>query len=67
MTQQEIEASATKFGCHCDLEPGQEPDGCVLDNGRVRDCVLAERLIENGKGRNDCAEWRRIEVRMSEK
>jgi hypothetical protein len=55
------EAYEPKYGCHCDLDPGQEPDECVLDEGRASDCVLAERLIQNGKGRDDCAEWRIIE------
>jgi len=30
-----------KFGCHCDLEPGMKPDGCVLDEGRPNCCVYA--------------------------
>lgn len=25
------ENPSVRYGCHCDLEPGMEPDGCVLD------------------------------------
>ncbi len=34
--------STVKWGCHCCLEEGQEPDGCVLDEGRPQDCVYAK-------------------------
>jgi len=47
-----------RYGCHCDLEPGQEPDGCVLDEGRPQDCVHAHAI----KRREDCSEWRPITV-----
>jgi len=30
-----------KYGCHCDLDPEMDPDGCVLDLGRPNDCVYA--------------------------
>ena len=48
-------------GCHCDLEDGQWPDGCVFDENRIEDCVYARKLHREGKGRNDCKEWRQIE------
>lgn len=47
-----------KWGCHCDLEEGQEPDGCVIDEGRPSECFFAQRLLNAGKGRDDCEEWR---------
>lgn len=31
-----------KYGCHCDLEPGMEPDGCVIDEGIPQLCVHAK-------------------------
>jgi hypothetical protein len=33
--------STASWGCHCDLDEGQKPDGCVLDEGRQQDCVYA--------------------------
>ena len=49
-----------KFGCHVDLEFGDEPDGCVLDYGNPDDCVLARTLVAAGKKREDCREWRPV-------
>ena len=42
-----------KFGCHCDLEPGQEHEGCVLDYGRREDCDNAMTLDK----RENCEYW----------
>jgi hypothetical protein len=44
-------------GCTCDLEPGQM-DECVFDGGETRDCIVAGKLVAEGKGRNDCEYWR---------
>ena len=48
------------YGCHCDLDPGEKPDKCVIDEGRPFDCTKAQILIRDGKGRNDCDEWKQI-------
>lgn len=45
------------YGCHCDLDPEQKPDGCVLDGGRVEDCVEAQHLVRQGKCKTDCKYW----------
>lgn len=45
-----------KYGCHCDLEPGMEPDGCVLDDGRPQDCIYAKK----GMRKEQCEFWRAI-------
>lgn len=50
-----------EYGCHCDLEPGMKPDGCVLDYGNANDCTHAPGLVAEGKGREDCHEWRPVE------
>ena len=50
------------YGCHCDLDPGMKPDKCVLDEGRSFDCTKAQQLLREGKGRNDCDEWKPIEL-----
>jgi hypothetical protein len=49
-----------KYGCHCDLEPGTQPDGCVFDTGNIDDCHPARTLNKTGKGRNDCEYWRPV-------
>lgn len=58
----QVEAAATKWGCHCDLGPNEQPDYCWIDRGQPDNCCLAVKLIADGKGRDDCAEWRRIEA-----
>lgn len=47
-----------KYGCHCDLEEGMEPDGCVLDYGKPEDCVYA-RLRDS---KDKCEYWKPIQV-----
>ena len=48
-----------KYGCHCDLDEGMEPDDCVLDYGEPEDCVYAPRL----RGSKDkCESWKPIQV-----
>lgn len=49
--------STAKWGCHCDLEDGQEPDGCVLDDGRPQDCVYAGRT---GATKAECQYWQPV-------
>ena len=53
-------AKTDGFACHCDLDPGQQPDGCVFDTGRTVDCMYAEKLAKESKGRNDCEYWQPI-------
>lgn len=50
-------------GCHCDLEEGMVPDGCVLDEGRPDNCVYAPRLLREGKDKTACEYWKPIEVK----
>jgi hypothetical protein len=58
-----VEALESKgFGCHCDLEPGMQPDGCVLLDGVADNCVYAQRLREEGKGPSACEYWRPIQL-----
>lgn len=46
------------YGCHCDLEPGMQPDGCVLDEGSPDDCVKARGITK----REQCDEWRPVSL-----
>ena len=43
-----------KYGCHVDLEPGQQPDGCVIDEDRPYDCIYAKQ----GMRKEQCEYWR---------
>lgn len=47
-----------KYGCHCDLEEGMEPDGCVLDYGKPEDCVYARLRGSKDK----CEYWKPITI-----
>lgn len=49
-----------KYGCHCDLEEGVEPDACVMDSGDDADCVFAEQLRKQNKDKTSCKHWRLI-------
>ena len=43
-----------KYGCYCELEPGESPDGCLIDEGRPYDCdwslanAIADTILEMG-------------------
>ena len=43
-----------KYGCHCELETGQTPGGCVIDASARHDCVHASRGIK----KEDCEYWK---------
>lgn len=49
-----------RHGCHCDLDPDSKPDGCVITDGRIGDCVRAMQLVREGKGKWSCSEWKPI-------
>lgn len=49
-----------RYGCHCDLEDGMEPDGCVLDEGRPQDCVYAGILERDGRTKEHCRYWKPV-------
>ena len=51
-------APATEYGCHIDLADDEKPDSCVIDSGRMNDCVYASRYGKDG--RKHCGEWRPI-------
>lgn len=55
-----LKLQPVRYGCHCELDPGMAPDACVFDSGDIDDCVKARGLVEQGKGKLDCDEWRPI-------
>ncbi|MFY2597007.1 hypothetical protein ACOTHJ_13785 [Achromobacter xylosoxidans] len=48
---------AGRYGCHCELPPGQMPDACVIDQGQRDNCCLAQ----DGRTRNSCEYWQPIQ------
>jgi hypothetical protein len=50
-------------GCHCDIEQGFEPDGCVLDEGNPNDCVYAMQILRKGQEKEACSYWRPIVIK----
>ena len=52
------EAGPVAYGCHCDLEPHMQPDGCVIDTGRRQDCVYAGRH----ESKEQCEYWQPIAI-----
>lgn len=52
--------STAKCGCHLDLEEGQEPDGCVLDEERPEHCIYAKHIDAKQK----CQYWRPVQVKL---
>lgn len=51
---------AEKFGCHCDLDKGQEPDDCVLDANNTSECFYAEQLVKKGQSKEQCEYWKPV-------
>lgn len=48
-----------KYGCHCDLMPGQEPDPCVTHSGDHWACAYG--VLESGRNRRSpwpCKYWK---------
>lgn len=46
--------SEVKYGCHVDLEPGQEPDDCVIDTGDLFNCIYAKESMR----KEQCKYWK---------
>jgi hypothetical protein len=47
-----------RWGCHVDLDPGQNPDACVLDTQEPDQCTHARELF-GGEGRSGCKYWQK--------
>lgn len=46
-----------KYGCYCDLKDHMEPDGCVIDDGEIHNCVYAQEDMR----KEQCEYWRPIQ------
>ena len=47
-----------KFGCHLELDPGQKPNECVIDEGTPHHCMYATNLVRDGKTKWNCPHWK---------
>lgn len=59
-----VKAEQGRFGCHCDLDPDMEPDGCVIDTD-PGECIYAKHLLKQGQSKWACQHWRIIEGKES--
>lgn len=49
------------YGCHCELDLGDHPDGCVVDYGAYGDCTHA--VLPSGRLRKSkwtCPHWKKV-------
>ena len=53
---------SVKYGCHVDLFDGVEPDDCVIDTGRLCDCIYAKE----GMRKEQCEYWRIVQTQGGE-
>jgi hypothetical protein len=51
-----------KYGCHVDLDPGMEPDGCVIDEDQPHKCIYAKA----GMRKEQCKYWRIVKPLLQE-
>ena len=58
--QPQERGEAVAYGCHCDLEPHMEPDGCVIDTGRRQDCFYARSKTNPVNKKEECEYWQPI-------
>ena len=57
VTQMAKNLPETKYGCYCDLEEGEIPDGCVIDEGKFENyCIYAKK----GMRKEQCKCWQII-------
>ncbi len=52
------QSRGVRYGCHIDLGPGEDPDGCVIDMDARTDCTRGKRH----KTREGCPYWRPIDA-----
>lgn len=48
--------SSIRWGCHVDLDPGQQPDECVISSDKHSQCVYARK----GMRPEQCEYWKPI-------
>lgn len=59
-----------EYGCHCDLEDGNRPEGCVIDDPKYagpQDCIYAKPLVAEGNTKWNCQYWQPIRTPIMSK
>jgi len=54
------QAFLQKNGCWLDdgaVDTALLPDACVIDEGAPHNCIYAQELVRQGKGKLDCKYW----------
>lgn len=54
---------AIRYGCHVDLEPHMQPDGCVIDENNHQLCIYAKK----GMRKEQCEYWKVIKPLTEDK
>lgn len=62
----EDQTKITLYACHCDLNPGETPDTCVIDAGRSDDCALAATHRDNPNWKHQCEHWKPISTTVAQ-
>ena len=60
------ESEVVLHACHCDLNPGENPDACVIDLGRVSDCSLALTNRDKSNWKSQCKHWKPFKLQVKE-
>ena len=62
----EEDTPVTLYACHCDLNPGESPDTCVIDAGRIDDCGLASAHRDNPDWKHQCEHWKPVSTTLTQ-
>lgn len=59
--QMTLKLDTLRYGCHVELDPGAEPDGCVIDTGDYHECIHAKPEIR----KEQCEYWRIVTTKQT--
>ena len=60
-TKRSQQAAGVAYGCHVDLCDGEQPDGCVLDDGNPGGCDYALTR----RKRETCQFWQPVTAKVT--
>lgn len=60
------ESEVVLYACHCDLNPGESPNACVIDSGVIDDCSLALSKRDTPDWKHRCPYWMPISTSVKE-
>jgi len=59
--KREAQAAGVRYGCHVDIAPDEQPDGCVKDDGEAGGCIYARRH----RTREGCRYWQPVDAKVA--